>query len=49
MRRGQCGSDPTDSLLAGAAPEVLRWMQAKARLADALGVPEISTGEKAGK
>ena len=30
-------------------PQPLRPGSAKARLADALGVPEISTGEKAGK
>ncbi len=46
VRRGQCGSDPTDSLLAGAAPEVLRWMQAKARLADGTrpGLPVVPAG-----
>lgn len=33
-RRLLTGSDPTDSLLDGAAPEVLRWMRAKAELAD---------------
>lgn len=44
-RSGQSDSDPTDSLLAGAAPEVLRWMRAKARLADGTrpGLPVLPT------